>query len=98
MAHWNSLEIVKDSNSIPCSDDGGRGQVIEVKLVVVVVLDEKLEFINLLLSEFLGARNHSTLVSTEFVLVRRDLKRSVRFWIEVLLSVVSDAFGVVAEV
>jgi hypothetical protein len=98
MTNWNSLEIVKDSDSIPCSDDGGRRQVIEVKLVVIVVLDEELEFIYLLLIELLGARNHSTLVSTEFVLVGRDLKRRVRFRIEVLLSVGSDAFSAVAEV
>ena len=65
---------------------------------MVVVLNEEFKLVNLLLIEFLSARNHATFVSTELVLVRRNLKWRVRFWVEVFLRVRGDTFCVVTEV
>jgi len=52
MSYRDSLEVVENAHTVTSPDDSRRWEVVQVKFVVVVVLDEEFEFIHLLLAEF----------------------------------------------
>jgi len=52
MSYRDSLEVIENAHTVTSPDDSRRWEVVQVKFVVVVVLDEEFEFIHLLLAEF----------------------------------------------